>query len=124
GGQQFGNQMCADKPGPAYYQSIQFILTGLTFLVEWALQNQKFESFAQLLFCHREERKRRGDLFKDQCLMRLLRCSRNDECLLCKRFSLYSAGIFIKAKVGFNKALARKIRKFDYLDCFHALTSS
>ena len=24
------------------------------------------ENFAQLLFCHREERKRRGDLFKYQ----------------------------------------------------------
>ena len=27
GGQQLGNQMCADKPGPAYYKSIQFIPT-------------------------------------------------------------------------------------------------
>jgi len=35
GGQQFGDQMCADKPGPAYDKSIQFILTGLTFLVEY-----------------------------------------------------------------------------------------
>ena len=35
GGQQFENQMCADKPGSAYYKSIQFILTRLTFLVEY-----------------------------------------------------------------------------------------
>lgn len=35
GGQQCTNQMRADKPGAAYYKSIQFILTELTFLVEY-----------------------------------------------------------------------------------------
>jgi len=45
------------------------------------------ESFAQLLFCHREERKRRGDLFKYKQLMRLLRYARNDRCVFCKRFT-------------------------------------